>query len=264
MAQNIGNFKNNNSIHKVRSKYILAQMLDNLQQIKRLEIIRYNKNLRNKLKIKINDYKKAYSKIEIEIIPKENIYGRFIHIRKMKGEFNYHIYFNDSKEMIERKELNENDKVKKIKVVLNHKIKSLYELFINCRCIQKIKFIKFHRNNIKNMSYMFYGCSLLEELDISNINTSNVTNMKCMFYRCFSLKKLNLSNFNTNKVTDMSYMFNRCSSLEQLYISNFNTDYVVNMSHMFDGCSLLKELDISNFNTNNVVNMSHMFYGCSS
>ena len=63
--------------------------------------------------MKINDYKNAHSKIEIEIIPKENIYGRFIHIPKMKGEFNYHIYFDDCKEAIERKELNERDKVKK-------------------------------------------------------------------------------------------------------------------------------------------------------
>ena len=85
------NFENITSINKVRSKYILAQIFDNLYQIKKLEIIRYNKNIKNKLKIRINDYKKAFSRIIIKIIPKENEYGRFIHISKMKGEFNYHI-----------------------------------------------------------------------------------------------------------------------------------------------------------------------------
>jgi len=100
MEQNVSNFKNTISLKTIKSKYILAQILDNLQQIKKLEIIRYNKNIKNKLKIRKNDYKKAFSRIEIEIIPKENEYGRFIHIPKMKGELNYHIYFNDRKEAI--------------------------------------------------------------------------------------------------------------------------------------------------------------------
>ena len=116
----------------------MAQIFDNLYQIKKLEIIRYNKNIKNKLNIKINNYKNESSRIEIEIIPKENEYGRFINIKKMKVESNYHIYFNDSKEKIERKELNEDDNVQKIKVILNYKIKSLYELFINCRVFKTI------------------------------------------------------------------------------------------------------------------------------
>ena len=86
------NFENITSINKVRSKYILAQIFDNLYQIKKLEIIRYNKNIKNKLNIKINDYKNEYSIIEIEIIPKENKYGKFINFPKAKGESNYHIY----------------------------------------------------------------------------------------------------------------------------------------------------------------------------
>ena len=156
MAQQSNNFKNSTSLKKIRSKYIMAQIFDNLQQDKKLDIIRYNKNFKNKLNIKIDKYKKAFSKIEIEIIPKENEYGRFIHIPNMQNTSKYHIYFDDSKEEIKRKELTENDKVKKIKVILSHKIKSLYELFISCRCIQKIKFIKFNRSDIKNMSLMFY------------------------------------------------------------------------------------------------------------
>ena len=36
-----------------------------------MEIVRYNKNLRNKLKIRKSDYKKEFFKIIIEIIPKK-------------------------------------------------------------------------------------------------------------------------------------------------------------------------------------------------
>ena len=127
MAQQDSNFKDNISFKKIRSKYILAQIFEYIQQDRKLNIIRYNKKLKYKLNIKMDKFKKAYSKIEIEIFPKENEYGRFIHIPNMKGDFNYHIYFDDNKEDIKRRELTENDKVKKIKVILNHKIKSLYE-----------------------------------------------------------------------------------------------------------------------------------------
>ena len=261
MAQNI---KSVNYLNKVRSKYILIQIFEHLQQKRKLEIIRYNKNFKNKLKVKISDYKRVYSTIEIELIPKENEYGRFICLRPRKNEQVYKIYFNDSKEEINKFDFDKNDNVNKIKVILNHKLTSLYQLFLNCRCIRKIIFIKFNRNNISNMSKMFYGCSSLEELDISKLNTENTTSMNCMFYRCSSLEEINVSSFNTNKVTDMSYMFNLCSSLKTLNLSNFNTNNLLDMKYMFSQCSSLKELNISNFNTNKVNNMNHLFYYCSS
>ena len=156
MAQII-NLRNNATLNKVRSKYILAQIFDNLQQEKKIEIVRYNKNFRKLLKIRITDYRKAFSKIEIDIIPKENEFGRFIHIPNTTNNSNYNIYFNDNKkEDIKRMVINENDNVKKIKVILNHKIKSLYGLFLNCKCIKKIKFIKFNRSNIKNMMNLMF------------------------------------------------------------------------------------------------------------
>jgi len=98
MAQQDSNFKDNISFKKIRSKYILAQIFEYIQQDRKLNIIRYNKKLKYKLNIKIDKYKKAYSKIEIEIIPKQYEYGRFIHIPNMKGDFNCHIYFDDNKE----------------------------------------------------------------------------------------------------------------------------------------------------------------------
>ena len=57
-------------------------------------------------------------------------------------------------------------------------------MFYECKCIEKIKFIKFKRNNINNMNDMFYGCSSLKELNLNNFNTINVTNMNGMFSGC--------------------------------------------------------------------------------
>ena len=49
---------------KVKSKYIIKQIFDNLQQKNTLEIIRYNKNLQSILNKKIKDYKNEYLKIK--------------------------------------------------------------------------------------------------------------------------------------------------------------------------------------------------------
>ena len=179
---------------------------------KSLEIIKYNKELKNRINIRIKEYKEyseMYSSIEIEIKPVKNKYGRFINMNE--NDIYYHIYFNDNKEEIKRNYLNKNENVSKIKIIINYQIKSFEKLFENCECIEYIYFKKFCRNNINNMGNMFFGCHSLEKLNLSNFNTNNVTNMGLMFFGCLSLKELNLSNFNTNNVTDMRGMFWGCS-----------------------------------------------------
>ena len=191
--------KINNFLMRIRSKYILKQIFDNLKENKLLEIIRYNKNIQNKLNKKLNDFIKEYSKIVIEIIPKENTYDKFICIPK-RYESYYHIYFNDNKEEIKRKKLNIDENIFKIKVILDYKIKSLSHLFSKCKCIKKITFIKFHRKDIVDMSYMFNECSSLKILDISNFNIDNVTNMSYMFYGCRMLNEIKILNFKNNLI----------------------------------------------------------------
>ena len=208
------NLNKSNSLIKVKSKYILEQIFDNLKENKKLDIIRYNKKIQINLNKNIKDYIKIYSKIEIEIIPIENQIGKFININKNK--FSYcHIYFNGNDEEEKRNFIKENEKVEKIKIIIDYNIKSLKGLFQNCKNIKRIKFNKFNRKDIKNMSNMFCECSSLEELNLSNFNTNNVIDMRCMFYKCSSLKELNLSNFNTSKINDMGMMFYNCSSFKQ-------------------------------------------------
>jgi len=251
----------------LKSKYILEQILYNLSRNKYLDIIKYNKKIQKTMNLTINDYKdfsEKYSSIDIEIKPIKTDYNKFINITNKKDEKYYHIYFNDIKEEVKRNCLNEDDKVNKIKIILDYPIKSLYKLFFNCECIESINFIKFYRKDVTNMSYMFFGCSSLKEINFSNFNTDNVTNLSGMFSGCSSLKELNLSNFNTSNVIDMNDMFANCSSLNKLNISNFNTNKVIDMSFMFYKCSALKELNINKFDVDNVMSMDGMLSDCSS
>ena len=245
------------NIRKIRSKYVLKQIFEHLNQKIFLKIIKHNKNIQNILEINQNDYKK-FCEIEIEIIPTEDKdyeEGLFIFFNNKEEKSYYHIYYDNSKEEAKRKHRN-------YKVIIDYQIKSFENLFNKCKFIKKINFIKFNRNDINNMSYMFYGCESLTELNLLNFNTNNVTNMDSMFGGCKSLKELNLSNFNTNNVTNMKFMFCGCNSLKELNLSNFNTINVNNMTCMFSGCSSLKNLNLINFKINKSTDMFHMFYKC--
>ena len=261
----LNEIKSSNMFLILKSKYILQFIFDNLSKRKSLNFIKYNKNIQNKIDININDYKEfseIYSSIEMEIIPVNNKYGKFINI-KNQGDLKYfHIYFDNNKEEIKRNHLDKNENIKKIKIILEHQVKSFEDLFRDCECIESIYIKKFCRNNIKNMEGMFYNCSSLKELNLSNFNTNNVNNMRYMFFKCSSLKKLNLSNFNTNNVTALKEMFWGCSSLEELNLNSFNTNKVKSFYRMFEGCSSLKALNLSNFNINKVTNMYGMFSNC--
>ena len=63
------------------------------------------------------EYSETFTPIELEIIPTKDIYGEFININE-DDKLYYHIYFNDNKEEIKNKyEINEKDKVTKIKII---------------------------------------------------------------------------------------------------------------------------------------------------
>ena len=69
-----------------------------------------NKNIKKRLNININDYKRyseTYTPIEIEIRPINNKYGEFINIVEEKNF--YHIYFNNNEEEIKRNHISKNE-----------------------------------------------------------------------------------------------------------------------------------------------------------
>ena len=142
----------------LKNDYFLQKLFHILLKKKSLDIIKYNKKIKERINISIKDYKEyseIYSSIEIEIKPVNNEYGEFINMNENDKKY-YHIYFNDNKEEIKRNYLNENENVTKLKIIIDFQVKSFYELFYNCKCIEYIYFNKFYLNNINNMGSMFY------------------------------------------------------------------------------------------------------------
>ena len=93
LIKSVGKFEN------IKTDYFLEKVFNNLEKKKTLNLVKYNKNIRNRINRNINDYKEyseKYSSIEIEINPAINKNGKFINIKKEDEKY-YHIYFNKNK-----------------------------------------------------------------------------------------------------------------------------------------------------------------------
>ena len=141
--------KPNPITENIKSDYFLRKLYDNMTKKKKLEIVKYNKRMQNRMNLSIKDYKEYYEEIEIEIIPTKGKYGEFINIINENDKLYYHIYFNDNKEEIKNKYyIKKEDKVTKIKIIIDYQVKSFKKLFNWCNCIESINFKKFYRNNV--------------------------------------------------------------------------------------------------------------------
>ena len=152
----------------IKSNFFLRIIFNHLQKNRFLEIIKYNKEKQNILCLNINDYKnysEDFTPIEIEIKPIQNKNGKFINITNKEEESYFHIYFNDDEKEIKRYNLTQDDKITKIKIIIDYQITSFYRLFDFCNCLESISFIKFNRNNINDMSNMFSYCRTLKEIN---------------------------------------------------------------------------------------------------
>jgi len=261
---NLSDIIHSNSYQNIKSKYILKQILENLHKKRLLQIIKYSKIIQEKINIGVNDFKK-YNEIEIEIFgyicDKNQNKISFINIPEADRPY-YHIYFNNDENESKYDFFSSDEKLIKIRIIIDYNIKSFDKLFHMCIGVRKISFIRFNRKNITSMYSMFSGCPYLREINFNQFRTDNVTNMRSMFSGCTSLEKLNLYFFNTKNVINMSCMFYRCSSLTELNI-NFDTSNVTDMSYMFFGCKALNKINLDNFNTNKVSKMWGMFDDCS-
>ena len=131
---------------KIKSIIILNKILLNLLKTRKLILIKYNKRIQKRFNININDYEKEFSPIEINIIFSGNKHGQFINFDKRNEKY-FHIYV-DNKEYKKNEIDNE---IKEVKIIIDHQIKSFFQLFFDCKCIESITFNKFHRRNIINM-----------------------------------------------------------------------------------------------------------------
>ena len=98
-------------------QYFSTETLKSVQ-LKGLNIIKYNENIKKRININTNDYKEYsenYSSIKIEIKPVSKKYGKFINNEK-EEEIYYHIYFNNNEEEIKRNYINEDEEIKIIRI----------------------------------------------------------------------------------------------------------------------------------------------------
>ena len=131
----------------LKAGYFIERIFTYTPKRTALEIIKCNRNLKKRVNITIEDYKKyceQFSSIEIELIPIENQFPTFINIIGENAPY-FHIYFNDNKnEEIKRYKLIEEDgKVEKINIIIDYHVDSFESLFSQCRNIEEIKFKKF-------------------------------------------------------------------------------------------------------------------------
>ena len=255
-----------NLFNNIKSKIILKKIFDNIQKKKMFNIIKYNKNMQEKLGIEINDYEK-YSNVIIEIIPIKVKIGKKKKIIEIQGYDKKYCKIimtdvkNDDYEIYRGYIFPEDNSVK-ITITLDYRFDRFSYLFSKCDGIKSVDFIKYNRKDIEDINHMFSECSNLEYANISNINLDSIINMSYLFAYCHKLYKVNLSNLNTNKVKDLGFMFCKCNSLTYVNLSNFNTDNVTDMHYMFHKCFNLEKLNIESFNTSIVKYMTHMFSYC--
>ena len=85
--------KPNPIIENIKSRYILSKIYNNMTIKKKLEIVKYNKKIQNRINLSVKNYKEyseTFTPIEIEIIPTKGKYGKFININE-NDELYYHI-----------------------------------------------------------------------------------------------------------------------------------------------------------------------------
>ena len=225
MENTNNNIPKDNLFKNINSNYILKIIFDKLRKIKSLNIIKYNKNIRDKLDIKINDYKEIIQ-TEIEIYPISNIWTeikQFINISKYEKENYYHIFLNDNNTETKNTIFNTDVKVEKIRVILDYEFKSFKRLFKRCERIKQINFTKFNRKDNIDMSEMFLECKSLTEINFSNFNLNNYIIFNNMITGCEALEKLNFSELNvTSDVTDASGIFSYFSKIKEINVKFFN------------------------------------------
>ena len=204
----------------INSKYIIKTIFNHLEEVKILGLVKYNKEFQQKIGLTIENYIN-FKRIEIVITIDQYFYSKqnqtysqlnFIRYNE-KDQPYFHIYFDDRIEEAKKNYIRLNEKVSKVKISIDPKVKSIMELFYNCLFVEKIKFIKYNRADLTKLTYLFFECEHLIDLDITKLETQNVTNMNGMFRDCRNLVSLDLSNLKTCKVKDMSNLFSSCIRL---------------------------------------------------
>ena len=114
LSKEVNKVKSKDIFKNLKSDYFLQILFNNLMKKKTLDIIKYNKNIKNRININIKDYKEyseIYSSIEIEItLLKVNMVNLLILTKKIKCIYIFIL-------MITKKKLKEIIKIKMKKLM---------------------------------------------------------------------------------------------------------------------------------------------------
>ena len=137
--------KSVDKLDNLKNDYFLQKVFNHLEKKKTFYILKYNKKIKRRINISINDYKEYSELIEIEIKPVKNKSGYFINIKE-EDKLYYHIYFNNNKEEIKRSYMNKDENIRIISIIIDYQIKSFEGLFKACNSIESVDFKKFNRH----------------------------------------------------------------------------------------------------------------------
>ena len=94
--------------------------------------------------------------IKREIRPTKDKYGRFINLSNKVDRLYYNIFFNDNEEeIINKYEIKKENKVERIKIIIDFQGKSFKNLFYEYTCIESINFKNFYRNSENVFLYLY-------------------------------------------------------------------------------------------------------------
>ena len=196
----------------------------------------------------IESYENYENIIEIEIETNENNKEIKIINNNLFSEENTNLIINQNKTKFNNIIKFNNKGIYKLLILNNNKLENLEDLFINCKEIKKIKFIKFNTQNVQILNYMLSDYnSLISNNKSKDVNTQNVRSIKNNFSFCSSLTSIDLSNFNTQNIQYKDGMFFDYKSLTLIDVSKFNTQNVNDMNYSESFTSI----DVSKFNTQN-------------
>ena len=131
-------------------------------------------------------------------------------------------------------------------------IKSVSNMFLNCRSLKKIK-LPPSFNVGRNAKGMFKGCTKLEEVNTISIISNEIEYMESMFEDCISLREIAFSNdFLTGEVKSLNNTFKN-TNLSVLDISYLRLFNLQNTSNIFTGATIKGILKIGKYFSNDTL-----------
>ena len=156
------------------------------------------------------------------------------------------------------------------------RVKSMENMFLNCKKLKEIKFNNKSATNFKNghniktLKSMFEGCSDLMGVNLQYLTTTSIlTDTSGMFRNCSRIASINITGLDTSAVTDMRYMFGMENGKENKSLTNLDTSHLTAgnalkyVDSMFKNCQYLKGLDLRGFtNCTALQSINSWFYNC--